>query len=294
MNTPNPIMSLIDYTVEPLPSPSISAEAEDTRAALLEQSARHHLCTNAAQALALSVDARVLAGHIRQVQSLGLELRRPGTEWLKQVKKLEDDYCQPLSMEKARLERLAGDFNAAERRRIAEETRLRNEEITRLERLRREAEARANAEVERVARENRLAEEAARAAEAQITNKRQLAAAMKAEEARKLEAARQQAIADAAMAASRKASEEAQAAIRQVPPVAAKVAGMSTRRVMEYEVYDINALAHTHPNLVTIEVNKAAVRAIVAPKFPPSSDEVDKTSWLGLAVWWKDQTSTRV
>jgi len=285
-------MELITQPYEALDDPQLAPEAADTQALMLAESAKILTCTTPTEAQAVSTAARSLQTHIKSVQEMGLKLRRPVTEWAKLVKTIEDSYLAPLLAEKKRFERLVDDWTASERRRVAREEAARQAEIQRLDRERRELERKAQEEAERVARANREAEDRARQAEALISNKRQLAAAMKAEEARKIEAARQQAIADAAQEEARKASEAAQAAIRQAPPTQQKIKGMATKRTMAYEVTDLKALYAARPELVTLELNKAAVRAILVPNVLPESDAKD-LSVPGIVTWWQDQTSTR-
>jgi hypothetical protein len=265
------------------PTFGVPEKSESIRNELLQTSAQFQLATTQAQANSLAEAARDIRTFIKEVRDLGLTLRRPLKAAQERIKLIEDDFCLPLEVEQGRLERIAGDYHAAERRRVAEEERLRRAEIDRLEAIRREEERKANEVAERIAEENRLAEEAARATEAKITNQKQLAAAIKAEAARKAEADKRQAEADAAAEAARKASEASQAKIREALPAVHKPGGMTTKRVMRYEVTDIHAVYKAKPELVKLEIKPSAVIAVCFPEHPVE----------GLRLWWADDTSTR-
>lgn len=271
----------------------ITEEAEQTRNELILQSGQLTTCTTVVEANSVGEASRDIRTFTKTVRDIGLALRRPLTAALTKIKAIEDDYCSPLEQEQARLERLATDFAQAERRRVAEEERVRQAEIQRLERERIAAEQKANEERERVARENREAEERAKAAEAAITNKKQLEAAIKDEAVRKEEAAKRQAEADAQAEAARKANEASQAVIRAPLPAAHKIGGVTTKRVMDYEIVDLKKVYATRPDLCTLEIKPSAVRAVCVPRFPQSSDEVDAETIPGLKLFWKDQSSTR-
>lgn len=289
-------MNLTHLTIQPAPSEQrfdLAPAAEQQREDLLAYSSEFTVATTTAQANSLGEIARNIRTFVKSVRDMGMGLRRPLKAAQDRIKAIEDDYLAPLEQEQARLERIAGDWAASERRRVAAEEAARQAEIRRLEAIRLAAEQAAWAEAELVARENREAEERARAAEAKITNAKQLAAALKAEEARKAEAARQQAIADAEAEKARLANEAAQAAIRAPLPEQHKIGGMTTKREMCYEVTDLAALVKARPELCKIEAKPSAIRAVCVPKFLPSSDERDTTSVPGLTLWWADSTSTR-
>lgn len=112
------------------------------------------------------------------------------------------------------------------------------------------------AEIERLAREEAAARELAAAGGAEAV------------EAAKLETA---------------ASAEWETAVRAPLPEAAKIGGMTTRKVMRVEVVDIASLYAARPDLVKLEPKLAAIKATCFPEHPVP----------GLRLWWENETVTK-
>ncbi len=66
-------------------------------------------------------------------------------------------------------------------------------------------------------------------------------------------------------------------------PQATKIGGMSTRRVMRWEVTDIKALAAARPDLVRMEPKAQAILSTCFPEHPVP----------GLRCWWEEVVNTR-
>ena len=79
------------------------------------------------------------------------------------------------------------------------------------------------------------------------------------------------------------ATAQLEAVVRAPMPEAAKISGMSTRRVMRVEVTDLHALYKAAPHLVRLEANLAAIKATCFPEHPVP----------GLKLTWEDATTTR-
>jgi len=266
-------LQLISNSI-PLPSLSeirISEEAVNQRDLLVMDARKIERATSAVEADALAAVAQSIKTVLKTTRATGLELRRPVNDVAAKVKGIEDEFCGPLEDELKRLERIASDFAAAERRRVAAEQAARQAEVMRLER-------------ERLAAEQAAAEQArkAAAAAAAVNTQRQMDSALKAEQK-----------AAVATESARAASEAVQMAIRQPLPQVFKPTGLSSRRDVHYEVADLQSIAKARPDLVKIELNRAAVRAICVPRFAKDSDEVDTTTVPGLRLFWADVTSTR-
>lgn len=141
-----------------------------------------------AQADAIGELARDISTKIKEVHETGLELRRPLRQKADEITTVETDYCNPLEVEKKRIEDAITEFKDNEKKRIAAETSAREAEIARRESEVRAAEKRAAAERQRVLDEiERNKAEAAREIER-----------MRAAEAARIEKARADAAAEQA------------------------------------------------------------------------------------------------
>jgi hypothetical protein len=227
----------------------ITADVEEKRNEfVLASKAVKSVTTGAEQDLAVSA-ARDIRTWLKEVETARVTLTKPLLETQRQLKALADDHCAPLIEEQRRVERLVTMFQEAETRRVAEEERKRQE-------------AYAKAERERVA-----AEEAARKAAEKATTEKQLFTAIKKEEV--------------AIAAAVKVQDIIAAPL----PEAMKSKGAATRKVLKWEVTDLNALVKARPDLCKIEPKASAIQATCIPEMPNLPP--------GLKLWWENQTSIR-
>lgn len=178
--------------------------------------------------------------------------KAPVLELGRKIDRLKKDLLNDITAEGLRIGRLVGEFNAAQERAAAEARRAAEAEA---KRLRDEAEAQqraADAEAARkVAEANAAAEKAAAEGNALA----------KAQADRAAAEAKAQAERDAAAA---KANTEAQIAANQVALATSqltKPTGVSTRADVGYEVTDIVALYAANPQLVTLTVKVADLKA---------------------------------
>lgn len=220
------------------------------------EEARNHLALCAAQVESVTKPSeqqqavtvmRQIKEHISAVATARTSLSRPLDSAKALLIQLERDHIAPLEAEQDRLERLLTAFTATERDRVAAQDELRRNEI-----------ARKVAELDRKIEEARALEEAA-------TDEISLNAALTAE----VEAhyARGNLYRSMAMA----------------PATPAKVSGVFTNRVMEYEVVDVLALFKARPDLCRLEPNASAIREKCAPGV-----EIP-----GLRLWYEDRTTVR-
>lgn len=225
----------------------VNAEAEVKAIALLTRSRMAVAVTTPAEQGWAVEASRDIRTHVKQVRALSLDYRRPLNEVAKRIKEVEDGYCAPLEAEQRRVERLVVDFQLKEQRRVEAEERIRQAEIARLEAARLEAEEKARKAAERMSTDAGLAQ------------------AVKAEE--KAAAVEQ----------------KLQDAIRAPLPEVAKASGVAMKRVLRYEVTDINALVKARPDLCKIEPKPSAIQAVCVPEIPVP----------GLKLWWEMTANTR-
>jgi DNA polymerase III alpha subunit (gram-positive type) len=228
---------------------SVTEEAESVRNEIALSASKVTSVTTAAQNEQAANAVRIIRLHVKEVEDMRQKLTRPLLEGQRLLKALSDDHCAPLLEQKSRLERLAVGFSQAEARRVQEEERIRQAEFRKAE------EARLKAEKE-------AAEKAAKADRASATTK-DIKAASKAEE--KVIAA------EAAV----------QAVIAAPLPEVSKSRGQQTKKVMCFEVTDLNALVAARPDLCKIEAKASAINAVCKPDMvnvPP-----------GLRLWYEDR-----
>jgi len=120
-----------------------------------------------------------------------------------------------------------------------------------------------------------------RVAAEEARRQEELAAKLRDEQAAKALAAETGDAEAVAMAEQATAAVETALYAPKAEPV--KVGGMSTRRVMRWELLDIRALAAARPELVKMEPKAAAILSTCFPEQPVP----------GLRLWYEDSTSTR-
>lgn len=229
---------------------SITAEAEEKRNALAIAAGKvKSVTTPDAQAIASAAAVNIQA-HIKQVRETGLDFRRPANDFVALIKRTEDDYLKPLLEEKDRLGKLLADFAESEVRRVQEEEKKRQEELQRAEDARIEAERRA---------------------------------AIAAFEAEESGAKKDVKAAEKLQKQADKAEAKVQAVIAAPAPERSKAAGVSTRRVLCWEVTDINALVKARPELCNITAKPSAIQALCIPETPVP----------GLRLWWQNKAVVR-
>lgn len=227
----------------------ITADVEEKRNSLvLASAAIKTVATAQDQAMAVNA-ARNIRTWLKEVEAARVALTKPLLDTQRQLKALADDHCQPLLEEQRRVERLVTSFQESEQRRVRAEEQAR-------------AEAIAKAERERIA-----AEELAREAYDNLQTQEQLNQAIAVED----EAKAATAVSDAIIAAPL--------------PEVNKAKGAATRRVMRWEVTDINALVKARPDLCKIEAKASAIQAVCVPEMPNPPP--------GLRLYWENQTSIR-
>lgn len=202
------------------------------------------VATPADQVFAVAT-VRDIKARIAAVGEVRKKLTRPLDLAISRIIQLERDHNRPLAEQQDRLERLLTAFAATERDRVAAQDELRRNEI-----------ARKAAELDRKIEEARALEEAA-------TNDKELDLALSAEI--KAQEAKQNLYHSMAMA----------------PATPAKVSGVFTNRVMEYEVTNVHVLYAARPDLCRLEPNASAIRAVCVPEMPVP----------GLKLWWVDKTT---
>jgi len=192
--------------------------------------ARHEVLPVVADADSLGVVteyARTLHRLCKEADEAEAALRAPVNDWLARVRKTLNDYKEPMLAVIDLRKREVGAFQEAERVRVekerAEQERKQREAIEAAEKAKADAEA----------------------AAAKVRGEKTLAKAIQAEEAAKT------------------AEVELLKAQAAPAPVAAKAAGVTSKREVAWEVTDIHALYKARPELVTLEPNRAAIRALI-------------------------------
>lgn len=242
-------MELIKETITLPEMFGSTADVEEKRNELVLNSRKVTTVVNAEQAEAAVANARDIRTWVKEVEAARVVLTKPLLEAQRKIKALADDHCAPLIEEQKRVERLYTTFQEAEQRRVAAEEQKRREAFEEAERLRIEA------------------EEAARKAAEGIKTEKQLEAALKKEEV--------------AIAAATKANEIIMAPL----PEANRAVGATLKKVLRWEVTDLNALVKARPDLCKIEAKPSAIQATCVPEMPNLPP--------GLRLWWEHCTSIR-
>jgi len=229
------------------PTFTVSGEAEERRNDLVLRSLANQSVTTPTEQNSAVDAGRDARAYIADVKKAGLEMRRPVSAALKTIIAIEEDHLAPLIAEVDRVARLVNNFQQQEARRVAYEQELRDIAIARLEADR--------IEQERLARVSATA----------MTSEADLAAALKQE------------------AEARAVAELSQSVMREALPVVAKAWGVTTKKVMHYEVTDLRALYAARPELCSLEPKPSAIRAVVVVGMVVP----------GLRIWEETETSIR-
>lgn len=225
---------------------SITAEVEEARNAIALKGHSIKTVTSAETNEQAGAVVREIRKYVKDVESLRVSLTKPLLDGQRLLKSLSDDHCAPLIAEQQRIEKLATDFMVAEQRRVAAA-----EEVRRV--------AFEKAEATRIA-----AEEAARKAAERMTTDAGLA------KSKKLEA---KAVA---------AAVAVQTIIAAPLPEGQRTKGQTFKKVLKWEVTDLNALVKARPDLCKIEAKASAIQATCVPEMPNLP--------LGLKLWWENQS----
>lgn len=177
---------------------------------------------------------------LKTVESSRSEIKAPVLDLTRKIDATAKTFCAPLEEEKARLSRILGVYQQAERDKAAEALRKAQEEARRI----------AYGEAQKLA---------------------------KVEAAHGLDSIE----AKAANEAAADKVAEARVAVAQAAPPQPK--GTAVKRTWKFEVQDIKALAASHPELVVVSPNTAAINAVIK----------HNQSIPGLRVWEDIQTIIR-
>ena len=242
-------MKLIKETIQLPDIFGSTSDVEDKRNELVLASRAVTAVTNATQQDAAVAAARDIRTWVKQVEAARVEITKPLLDAQRKIKTLADDHCAPLIEEQKRVERMVTSFQEAEARRVAAEEEARRVAFEKAEKARIEAEEKARKAAERATTEAGL------------------------EKAIKLE--------EKATAAA----EVANAVIAAPMPTAQRATGTTLRRVLKWEVTDINELVKARPDLCKIEPKASAIQATCVPEMPNKPP--------GLKLWWENTTSIR-
>lgn len=225
-------MQLIKEVIQLPVAYSITGEQEETRNEIALRASAVVAVIDVPSLELAGASAKEIRRHLKDVEDARVTLTAPLLAAQRLLKSLSDDYCKPLADELKRLERMATDFNDAEKRRVQE-----------AERVRIMAFQRAN-------QERLEAEEKARKSALKINTDGQLAKAMQTEQA------------------ALEAAQKAQDILRAPTAEVAKAKGQSVRKYLKHEVLDIKAVYAARPELCHIEIKPAAVQATCVPEVP--------------------------
>lgn len=212
-------------TLSGLGSPQISLtdQARNTRDALLVEAGECQTVKDQLDADAAAELLKRLKGWTRQAEAGRATVKAPVLELSRKIDGLAAELVAPVEAQSHRISRMLGEWQAAERRKTEEALR---------EQRRKEEELRQRAASQMAAAE----------IEADSTVQ---AEQRKAEIAEKYH---QQVV------------EGRQALVASVAP---RIAGTGVREDWKFEVTDVHALYQAHPQLVVLQPNTAAIRAIV-------------------------------
>ncbi len=240
-------MNLINEKIQLPQIYTVTPDDEDARNELALEARSITSIANADEQQRASTMGSAIQKYIKSVGAARLELARPLNDAAKLLIQLETDHCAPLLAEKDRLGRLVTQFQQEERRRVEREEQARAEAIAKLE-------------AERIALEKQ-----AQSAAGTIQSESDLNRAIEAEKA------------------ALEANQAARQAIVAPLPEMNKARGAATRRVLKWEVVDLNALYKARPELCRIEAKASAINATCVPEMAVP----------GLRLWWEDATSFR-
>lgn len=220
------------------------------RTELISVSQKIKTVTNAALQDSAVQAARDIRTWIKEVETARTALTKPLLETQRLIKSLADEHCAPLIEEQKRVERLVTGFQEQEVARVAREEASRQEAFDKAQREKLEAEDGARTAAERARSggtkfQINIAEKKLEEAEAAGVNLQNIIAAPLAE--------------------------------------IQKSSGAATRKILKWEVTDINALAKARPDLCRIEAKASAIQSTCVPEMPVP----------GLKLWWENKTSIR-
>jgi len=197
-----------------------------------------------------TVAARELKGLLRETEKTRKLVKEPVLDLCRQIDFTAGDFMKPAQDELTRIERFLTTYATAQYRAAAEAEAKRQAEIDRIEADRSQAEQ-AGQQAERARKQADKA--AQQAAEREMLGER----VRKAEQAR-IEAAKAAAAvqAEAAKASQERLAKEAQAVASGPVVTPYRAAGMSTRKVPQFEVLDIWKVPR---EMVRIEPNREAI-----------------------------------
>lgn len=257
--------------------PTATEAARKMRDDLLAVSRRGTLVASADSAQRAGMILKDITAFIRLIEATRAAVKAPVIQLGKDVDAAAGELVRELEAEKVRIGNLIAQFQAAERAREEEARRRAAEEQARIIREQQERERKAREEAEAAERARRMAEERAKAEAAELEAKasrarsaeRQAELQAQAEAKRKADAeaaAKAEADRQAALAkeeAARVDAQKALAATNTAVSMAAstKIAGISLRKDVEFEVTDIVALYDALPGMVLLTPNKAAIKA---------------------------------
>lgn len=225
----------------------VDAAAEEARNEIALRSASFKTVPKtAAEATALGEVARDIQTYTKQVRDFGLAARRPVNDFVALVKRTEDDHLAPLIAEKERIGPLLTRWHENEQKRVEAEERAAQAERDRLAALQAEQERKAQEAAAKAAATGKLADE------------------RKAEKLSLTAAATE---------------EKLETALRAPEAVAVKPAGVAVKKVLRWEVTDINQLVKARPELCNIAPKASAIQAVCVPEMPVP----------GLRLWWENQ-----
>lgn len=258
-------------------TPSATAAARKMRDDLLAVSRKGTVVASAESAQRAGVILKDITAFLRLIEATRAAVKAPVIQLGKDVDAAAAELVRELEAEKVRIGGLIAQFQAAERAREEEARRKAAEEQARIIREQQERERKAREEAEAAERARREAEEKARreAAELEAKAARARSAERQAELQAQAEARRKAEAEAAAKAAQARAAAEAKAeqerieaqkalaatntAVSMATPT--KIAGVSLRKDVEFEVTDIVALYDALPGMVLLTPNKAAIKA---------------------------------
>lgn len=225
------------------PEIQLTREARTIRDALLAEAAECLRVTDAFEAEVAADLLKRTKGWTRQIEAGRSAVKAPVLELSRRIDGLAKELVANVDAQAARISRILGEYQAEERRKAAEKLR---EQQRQEEALRRQAAA------EKAAVE--IQADSPQEAEAQkeaITRRYQ-----------------------------EQVAEGRQALIAAAPP---RIAGTGVREDWKFEVTDINELHRARPDLVVLQPNNAAIRAIIK----------HNQSIPGLRIWKEASTLIR-
>jgi hypothetical protein len=242
-------MQLINESIQLPEIFGSTSNVEEKRNQLVLDSLAVTCVTDATQQDCAVAAGRAIRTWLKEVESARVNIIAPMLDAQRKISALAKDHCAPLIEEQKRLERMVTSFLEAEARRVAAENEARRVAFEKAEKARIEA------------------EEKARKAAERATTDAGLEKAIKLEEK------------------ATTAAKVANAVIASPIPTSHRATGTTLRRVLKWEVTDINALVTARPDLCKIEPKASAIQSTCIPEMPNKPP--------GLKLWWENTTSIR-